>query len=113
MSNLKKLLCNPPAEMVAMHGDVKVCGMFSGAGDGLEYIKDDKRRDEFAKRVTDVEEKYMSGRQVVADAALREMDQIFKDMVASQVPRKPKESDIKSALDYVAPKEDSKGRSNL
>jgi hypothetical protein len=89
--------------MVAMHGDVKVCGMFSGAGDGLDYIKDEKLRDEFAKRITDVEEEYMAGREVVCNAAIRDMDQIFRDMVKGGKGRG--ENNLKAALDYVAPKE--------
>lgn len=102
MSNLKKLLCNPPAEMVAMHGDPKVAGMFSGGGDGLEYIKDEAARAHFAHRITDVEEEYMNARKEAHDNAVSAMDEIFHEMVDGQGfnPR-----DLEKALDHLAPKE--------
>lgn len=32
---VKKILCNPPAVMVAAAGDPEVCGLFEGAGQGI------------------------------------------------------------------------------
>ena len=123
MSNLKKLLCNPPAEIVASNGDPKVQGMFRGAGDALHYLPDSPIRDTFAKRITDCEEVYMNAREYTRNEAIATMKGIFDDMAAIDV-RKGKDNiggkkdfvskrDLEAALDYVAPKEDPKGKGNL
>lgn len=81
MSSIKKLMCNPPAEMVAATGDYKVQGMFQGAGAAMQYMGEEEEKyhnviDEFAKRVVEIEERYINARQTVADNAVREMTEL-------------------------------------
>lgn len=90
MSNLKKLMCNPPAELVAMHGDPKVCGMFRGAGDALKYLSEGLVRDTFARRITDCEEAYMEARDRAANEAITTMKVIFDEMVFVGQPKSNK-----------------------
>lgn len=105
MSNLKKLLCNPPAEIVASNGDPKVQGMFRGAGDGLKYLPDSPVRDTFAKRITDCEEVYMNAREYARNEAIATMKDIFDDMATIDVSARAHKKDVKRALNHIAPPE--------
>lgn len=88
MSSIKKLMCNPPAEMVASTGDYKVQGLFSGAGDALKYMSEEGGKysgviDEFTKRIIEIEERYMRNRQVVADNTMEEMRELISWIVTA------------------------------
>ncbi len=71
------LLCNPPAEQMATHGDYELLGMFEGAGEAVYAITDEKLRDEFAAMVTEIEADYIAARKALADNMVRRMDEAF------------------------------------
>lgn len=73
MSNggsIKKRLCNPPAEQIALHGDYEVAGLFQGAGkaidsrDGTAY---DKALDNFRDEMIKIEQGYLDERKQLAE----------------------------------------------
>src|SRR5687767_5780279 len=82
MSSVKKLMCNPPAESVASNGDHKVAGMFRGAGKAIDYLESGPVRDEFAKRVLDIEMNYMDKRKQLESDTEAAMQAQFDWLVA-------------------------------
>lgn len=71
---VKKILCNPPAVMVAAAGDPEVCGLFEGAGEGIaEAMARAGENHEaldaiayFEKHVVTVEHQYIEARKALA-----------------------------------------------
>jgi hypothetical protein len=75
--NLKKRLCNPPAEQVAASGDPELQGMFIGAGRAVEMLDDPAQKRWFVEAVTKCEATYLEKRRSLAQACAAEMHAAF------------------------------------
>lgn len=64
--DLKKRLCNPPAEAVAAVGDAEVLGLFRGAGEVCAELLDGASKNTYLAAVVDIEAKYMAARAQLA-----------------------------------------------
>lgn len=78
---VKKILCNPPAVMVAAAGDPEVCGLFEGAGQGIAEATarangDAKVLDAiayFEKAAVTIEHEYIEARKELASDTTEKM----------------------------------------
>lgn len=86
MSQVKKLLCNPPAEAVASSGDAKLAGMFRGAGAAIHHLAEvgthPAARTEFTHAVLAIEQEYMDAREELEEKARTRLQVQFDWLVA-------------------------------
>lgn len=73
--DLKKRLCDPPAQNVAACGDPEVLGLFEGA-DHLETIEDEKVKAMCLEMALRIEGEYVSRRKELAAWAVAQMGEV-------------------------------------
>lgn len=82
---IKKRICNPPAEMVAIHGDAEVAGLFMGAGQGSDYLAENatdsngynELKEKFDARVVQIEAEYVKARKLLAESTATKVHTAF------------------------------------
>lgn len=82
MPHLKKLLCNEPAQQMAMHGDHEVYGMMLGAGKAVAALEASEARDTFASGVVACEVAYIAARKELSEHTIAEMGKLFQTLIA-------------------------------
>jgi len=75
--DLKKRLCDPPAQNVASCGDPEVLGLFEGA-DHLETIENEKVKAECLGMAIEIEGEYVRRRKELAEWAVSEMGKVVE-----------------------------------
>lgn len=84
--SIKKRLCNPPAEQIALHGDHEVAGLFQGASRAIESRDNeshDKELSAFRDEMIVIEQAYVKERKKLAYDYVKRCHEAYDRLLAA------------------------------